>query len=52
MFLKPLSIFLSSLPMFAIAADKPVKLIILVGDSITGSYQNTVMKHFEGRANV
>jgi len=26
--------------------------ILLIGDSITGSYQNAVMKHFEGRAEV
>ena len=26
--------------------------MLLIGDSITGSYQNAVMKHFEGKANV
>lgn len=31
---------------------KPLPRILLIGDSITGSYQNAVMKHFEGRANV
>lgn len=31
---------------------KPLPRILLIGDSITGSYQNAVMKHFEGRAEV
>jgi len=32
--------------------SKPLPRVLLIGDSITGSYQNAVMKHFEGRANV
>lgn len=31
---------------------KPLPRILLIGDSITGSYQGAVMKHFEGKANV
>jgi hypothetical protein len=31
---------------------KPLPRVLLIGDSITGSYQAAVMKHFEGRANV
>ncbi|MCH7228458.1 hypothetical protein MLD59_20120 [Verrucomicrobiaceae bacterium E54] len=33
-------------------AGKPLPRVLLIGDSITGSYQGAVMKHFEGRANV
>lgn len=33
-------------------AGKPLPRVLLIGDSITGSYQNAVMKHFEGRAEV
>jgi len=40
----------------ALAARKnpgqPRPRVLLIGDSITGSYQNAVMKHFEGRADV
>jgi hypothetical protein len=32
--------------------SKPLPRVLLIGDSITGSYQNAVMKHFEGRANI
>ncbi len=32
--------------------SKPLPRVLLIGDSITGSYQNAVMKHFEGKANV
>ncbi len=32
--------------------SKPLPRILLIGDSITGSYQNAVTKHFEGRAEV
>lgn len=32
--------------------DGSLPRILLIGDSITGSYQNAVMKHFEGRAEV
>jgi hypothetical protein len=32
--------------------SKPLPRVLLIGDSITGSYQNAVMKHFEGKAYV
>lgn len=32
--------------------SKPLPRVLLIGDSITGSYQNAVMKHFEGKADV
>jgi hypothetical protein len=31
---------------------KPLPRVLLIGDSITGSYQGKVMQHFEGKANV
>jgi hypothetical protein len=31
---------------------KPLPRVLLIGDSITGSYQSKVMRHFEGKANV
>jgi hypothetical protein len=31
---------------------KPLPRILLIGDSITGSYQNAAAKHFQGRAEV
>lgn len=32
--------------------SKPLPRVLLIGDSITGSYQGAVMQHFEGKANV
>lgn len=32
--------------------SEPLPRVLLIGDSITGSYQNAVMQHFEGRAEV
>jgi len=32
--------------------SKPLPRVLLIGDSITGSYQGAVSKHFEGRAEI
>ncbi len=32
--------------------SEPLPRVLLIGDSITGSYQNAVMQHFEGRAEI
>ncbi len=31
---------------------QPLPRVLLIGDSITGSYQNALMQHFEGRAEI